>query len=357
MEGEIRSDGNSGKKQISFTSQNTYSKKREYGIDLLKLLACIGIVAIHTIDVKLGFINRIIGTSTVVCIPLFFMISGFLAFRKKEVTLKYCLNKIVRILVICFVWEFLYSTAVFCYTREIRNFLLSFLLDFIQKGLFFHFWYLGVMIILYLLLPFLHKLNKTNPKAFVWLTMFFGLFCIAADIVRLVTNTSIFTKIPQTFRLYLWLFYYMAGGIAANNIQRVRELLLQHKILKLLPVFGLALSVVLIWIINTKTNRSAALEFYYGNPIVIITVVSSFVLFLAIRKEYVATIVYTLSALIMGVYIIHPFVMSVISHFVPAFIENSLLNIIFWLLTLIICQAISFVMSKIPIVRELIKLS
>ncbi len=50
----------------------TMKKQREYGLDLLKVLACFLIVAIHTIDCSLGVANRIIQLFTVFAIPIFF---------------------------------------------------------------------------------------------------------------------------------------------------------------------------------------------------------------------------------------------------------------------------------------------
>ena len=38
---------------------------------------------------------------------------------------------------------------------------------------------------------------------------------------------------------------------------------------------------------------------------------------------------------IMGIYIVHPFILSVIVHFIPMFATNGSLNLIYWMITLL----------------------
>lgn len=48
-------------------------KQRIYGIDLLKVMACIGVVSLHTVNGSLGMVNRIVTLVCSLSIPIFFM--------------------------------------------------------------------------------------------------------------------------------------------------------------------------------------------------------------------------------------------------------------------------------------------
>lgn len=112
-------------------------KKREVGLDLIKVLACLGVVALHTIYPEKGFINRIITLLAVTSIPLFFVASGYLMFQRESLDYKYALRKILRILLVCFAWELLHAVAYFMYYHQVLDFLTSFFWIIFKRGYFF----------------------------------------------------------------------------------------------------------------------------------------------------------------------------------------------------------------------------
>lgn len=68
-------------------------KQRIYGIDLLKVMACIGVVSLHTVNGSLGMVNRIVTLVCSLSIPIFFMCSGYVAFLKENISYKYVAKK------------------------------------------------------------------------------------------------------------------------------------------------------------------------------------------------------------------------------------------------------------------------
>lgn len=65
------------------------TRSREYGLDLLKIFACCAVVAIHTVNGTLGLVNRLIQMATVLAIPLFFAINGYLMLQEQHVPYQY----------------------------------------------------------------------------------------------------------------------------------------------------------------------------------------------------------------------------------------------------------------------------
>lgn len=335
-------------------SNNNTINKREIGIDLIKVLACSGVIALHTLVVNLGLLNRIIAYLAGMSVPLFFAVNGYLMFSKAEVTYRYVLIKVVRILCVCFAWEFLHAIAYFCYYRQWRDFVSSFFLDFLQQGLFYHFWFMGTLIILYLVLPLLHKLRYSNSIYII--TLGLGVLCVAIDIIMQIINNRFILLVPQSLRLHFWLFYYLLGGIVALNKTKIKERIRKNCISGFLVLAALIVYFAYFFILFLS-NRSDKIEAFYGSFPMIIAVFCVFIRLMCVEELiFGGGIITCTSRLIMGIYIIHPFVLAAIVHFIPVFSENSILNLLFCIVTLLVSGIISLVISKIPLMNQLIRL-
>ena len=62
---------------------------RNNNIDLIKLYACICVVALHTISKDLSSITTVIYYLSGVAVPLFFMSSGYFLLNRGEISIKY----------------------------------------------------------------------------------------------------------------------------------------------------------------------------------------------------------------------------------------------------------------------------
>ena len=67
-------------------------KKRNYSIDTLKFFCILGVICIHYVPFKgmdLGwpgsrYLGIVINTIARVCVPLFFMITGYFSYKKND---------------------------------------------------------------------------------------------------------------------------------------------------------------------------------------------------------------------------------------------------------------------------------
>ena len=83
-------------------------EKRNQAIDLVKIFAMIGVMALHsTIDETDRVVGYVLSRVAGISVPLFFMVSGYLLSRKK-ITWEYSLNKIKGILRFCLLMCFFY---------------------------------------------------------------------------------------------------------------------------------------------------------------------------------------------------------------------------------------------------------
>lgn len=238
---------------------------RNLGLDLLKILSCIGVVVLHS--TKPGFnlehynISAYLYYLGTYAIPLFFMLNGYFLLNKKKLPYSYIFNKIGGILSIVFVWNML----IWVIKRDFNvNPLRKIIGSLVQKGYFYQFWFFGSLIIIYLTLPIVKKVLEKDYSYFVLL-----LVLIVIGIVIEIINTFIFHKpiqqyIPQTFRLWTWFFYYILGGYLGKiNIQKIK--LTKFIMISFSIIF--IISPILLFYLAKNVYHNAFAEYFYDSMI------------------------------------------------------------------------------------------
>lgn len=158
-------------------------KKRNIGIDLIKIIACIMVITLHSLSpadpvVYNSTFNLSLYYAGSLAIPVFFMASGYFVLNKAFISYAYSFKRIKNILVVVFSWLVLYSLASlivkhkFNFLNEIEGSMFTGVND----SHFYHFWFFWALIIMLLIAPIL-----------LWL-------------------------LQQVFRLNTWLEYYLLGG-------------------------------------------------------------------------------------------------------------------------------------------------
>lgn len=186
-------------------------KNRNIGIDVLRIIACIGVILLHVI----GFKNKdllIIYYLGTISIPIFFMISGYLI-CKKDLNYKYISNKVINFILFVIIWSIIVSLLIFIHKHEIK-FIDILLGTIIQKNLMGILWFMWAICLMYLISPILQKivLNKKASNIFL-------LICLAiSEIVFFINIYSslkydilIVAKCPQILRIWTWITYFYLG--------------------------------------------------------------------------------------------------------------------------------------------------
>lgn len=189
---------------------------REGWIDTLKSISIFLVIVLHTCNY--GFNNPnyslVIYYCGVFAIPLFFVISGYLQGARQR-TYSYCLKKILRIFLVTLLWNAPLCFLSLVFKHKSREVFISSLLCFIQKGFYPQCWFLGTLIILYLILSFIPKIVNKSSLFFVVAVCFIlnviNIYC-ANHNYPIIKDTVI-----QTFRLWTWLFYYILGYYMKRN--------------------------------------------------------------------------------------------------------------------------------------------
>ena len=149
------------------------------------------------------------------CRTSFFIASGYVLLNRKEIALKYIISKIASVmrLVICWsVIAFFAKLVLDWLSKDLTDYSLLSLPKFmvnnlLQKGVLWHFWYFGALMIVYACLHLLFKVKKYLKS--IW----FGLVGVSCfiQIISYTVGTPLQSHCIQKFLIWTWLLYFILG--------------------------------------------------------------------------------------------------------------------------------------------------
>ncbi|MFS9297921.1 acyltransferase [Streptococcus oralis] len=330
-------------------------KYRNINLDLLKVLACVGVVLLHTTMggfKETGSWNLLtylyyLGTYS---IPLFFMVNGYLLLGKREITYSYILQKVKWILITVSSWTFI----VWLFKRDFtENLIKKIVGSLIQKGYFFQFWFFGAVILIYICLPILKKFLNSK-RSYLYILSVLLVIGLIFELANIVLQMPIQTYVIQTFRLWTWFFYYVLGGYIAQFT--MKELKSRFKNwMKIVSILLFLISPLILFFIAKTAYHNLFAEYFYDTLFVKVSTLGIFLTILTLtlnekRNEWIVS----LSNQTMGVFIIHTYIMKVWEklfgfNFVGAYL-------LFALFTLSVSFIIVGMLMKIPYFNRIVKL-
>lgn len=194
-------------------------KKEHYNeLDLIKGFTIVAILFFHSFQLKHGnimanyFITRYISIISIeFLMPVFFIVSGFLANTGKEYILKfYYINKFKRLVV-----PYLFINIIDYFPRTLfPNLVNSKFLG--LKGIVFYgtkiTWFLYTLIIIFLILPFLEKIWKKDKY------LSFGIFLILINLSGIFHEIEILKLNMVTYQLIYFYLGYIIRNFYVNKI-------------------------------------------------------------------------------------------------------------------------------------------
>ena len=341
----------------SLSSINCRNNKRDINIDFLKIIACIAVIGLHTLQKDLSTANALMHYFCGFAIPVFFFSTGYILLQRKALTFKYCLKKCLNIVRVVVIWNVGVNLCIMCLKILLgKGFdFISFLQDisyrpFIQKGRMWQFWYLGAMIILYLLLPLIHRAAYGDKK---W-KRFWGIFaltCVCIQAVSFCMNTPIQKNVIQTFRVWTWIQYFSIGGFClfAHIIDKIT--VKQH--IFILIIWS-AINVVYQYLVGSFVLHNTYAEYVYDSFFEIVWIILIVSLVIRADLSVMGKYIEILSPLTMGVFIIHPLINTVCVHFIT--IDSVLISFAYFILITVLSFAATYILSKLPFSKYLLKI-
>ena len=298
---------------------------------------------------------------------MFFMISGYLMFKKDRIDHRYSVKKALSYVRLIISWNIILAVPIMLVKHKFVNPLTESLKNVFQQGYLWHFWYFGAMLITLLLLPVVHTLLKK----YVWLH-------IAAMIILFISclvMTSLSWKagfpnqsfVPQALRVWVFGFYFLFGGfvgirsipgpegdpcdLQAKDNGRLRACMILTGVL----------FVILTYVSNMGQkhlgnyvyhNRIA--DNFYDEGTVILWCMVFFLFFMGIKVVIPARLIEGFAKLSLGVFILHPLVLKGLE--VLALTDNTVFAVVRWAVSILVSALVTYVMLKIPYIRKLVEL-
>lgn len=323
--------------------------KRNANLDLIKSIACISVVGLHAVGMNNYTLYYICDCG----VPLFFMVNGYLLLSRENADYRYACRKILHILKVVFFWNLLITIPVLIFRHKFVNpFRLAFD-SLLQKGYLWHFWFFGALLVIYLFLPLLHRLFFQKAHYHKAACLIFMCICLCMNALSMIKGYPLDMFIPQPLRLWTWMFYFLLGGLFASDEAHVHRFAFwMHGILLLLftAINNFAEKKIGLLLIHSRLA-----EYFYDDLTSIIWYTLLFTFLLRIPlKDKVSIKVSQFSSLTMGVFIIHPILLTVLNTiYIPA---GTVSLLAFWTGLTLISLLITYVISRMPLANQLVKL-
>ena len=299
---------------------NADQRKRNYSIDLLRIIAMVMIVFLHinshgelnhyyNINSANGFILRFLSICSIVAVNIYVLISGYFLINQK-----FKVSKLIQLLV-----EVLFYSVIVFIIRKIQGASFS-LNEYLQTFLpvsYKLYWFVTAYFGMYLLSPFLNKLLNTVNKR-QHLLLVFVLLCIHTILRDILIKSDPF-DVENGYSLVWFIIVY----IIAAYLRKYNEL----ETVKLPGLFYFLLCCFMlgIWAILTFLSDKIdiinrySLSNYWTRYNSLLNILSSVFLFISFKRlhinnKIIIKIISFLSPLTLGVYLIHdnPFIRNYI---------------------------------------------
>ena len=335
---------------------------RDLSLDLSRVLACIAVVATHTLMLFWDFdparplwaVYNFLALALRCCVPLFFLVSGALLLGREELPRPKLLRRVLHLTLLFYVWSLICRgiDAGFLHLWEAEG-------DFVSLVLagYYHLWFLPAMALCSCALPLLHGLAYGKKDE-----VFFGALLLLALVLLLSTLEAIPVKSARLaaflsawrLRDLRYLIYMPVGWLFSRRRLTGRQL----------TALGLAALAALL--VSARLNRVLALragmavDTLYGNLTVSAGLTALFLFCLCRRlkslPERAARLLRTLSDCSLGVYLMHPILIDALRsrHLDLAQYSAAWLLPLCLLCFLLGSFALSRALRRIPFLRQLV---
>jgi surface polysaccharide O-acyltransferase-like enzyme len=298
------------------------SDTRSASLDVLRIFAAAAVVALHVssdvVDNPTLFgsatwwVANIISGATRWCVPVFVMLSGALLLSRPPTSPKaFYATRFPRLLLTLLFWSAVYIVWRIVWFGDLTP---QGAIGFVIKGnLYYHLWYLYMLVGLYLLTPPLQAFVHSADRKVILLTIIIGFALACSEVFgeilwhgRVALNT---TKCFAFAPYYLLGFYLFTGDWVGVFTAK-----------KLYLTFGVVAGGAIVlnaFLQRFLGNLTTAVVYDYHNPLVIAMSVAVFLMFLPAFSIFplfgaLGPLSGVLSQVTLGVYLVHPLLLDLV---------------------------------------------
>ena len=359
-------------------------KDRIAGLDLAKSLAIFLVIFIHYIFYT-GFVgdtalNNLASTFSVVGVPLFFAVNGYLLMNSRFSADKH-LHKILRMVFILLAWKIISLPILSALMRKridwksVPQYLLGGSYDVVPLG---YFWFINALLAIYIVFPILKTVyDDPDGKRYLgYVTIVLGALIFAVtlgDNAKDILASYCGHQVPQVLASLSQynilggygyaLVYFIAGGYGHDMAAWLSRHLSSTRAKNICLSLMALLAWGLLFTLQRFQARAKGISFYvdsgYQNVLTLILTIALFQLFIQVRKvpSGLNTIVTAIGSNTLGIYYLHLMLILVtrdlVLHFHLFYKAPMFINLVLVAAIVLIATFISWVGGKIPFFRHL----
>lgn len=331
--------------------------KKNY-ISILNVLACIGVVILHTFETgytsDANFVFEVLIRAIAYCaVPVFFMITGatLIDYRERYDTKTFFKKRLLKVIIPLIIWSIIYFIINFFKGKfSINDLSFKFVFEYfflVKTNPIF--WFFVVIIGIYLAIPVISLIpQETRRKAFLYIIII--TFVFNQFLPDLLLNYNYDLKFPLTYSG--WISFIFIGYYIDKY-----EIVKKHRvIIYVLGIIGFLTMVVPTIFISYHKNESCSwFDEYYDAPCVLYSA-SVFLFFKSkINNNQIVTKIMPFFNFVapttLGIYVLH----IAIRDFLRYFYTYSYfgMNLVLTLSILTICFIVVKIVQKIPGLRHI----
>ncbi|MBF0176729.1 MAG: acyltransferase family protein [Magnetococcales bacterium] len=292
-------------------------------IDILRIIGTFSVVWIHSaapllykfnkISIMNWWVGNIYDSMARMCVPLFFMISGFLLLNKSEAPSVFFQKRLYKVVLPLIAWSILYILwKHYIEGKGSPSFYIFFSL--VITPAYFHLWFLYAIIGIYLFMPILRIITQHSSNETLYYFVF--LWFVAVSVIPFF---EMLTGIKSVIDLQMISGYigYFVLGLLLGEVKVNAKFFILSVVVFIVSVFATAFSTYYFTV-----ERGVFVGYFYGHltPNVIVMSISFFVFikYLSenssiINNAKAKKIIEPLSAASFGIYLVHAMVLYILS--------------------------------------------
>lgn len=320
------------------TKQQNYN----YTADIIRAVAIIFVVFIHVSGEFVEYAPLfktpdwwfavIVDSSVRIGVPLFIMLSGFLLLDKNkygEKTSVFYKKRLLRIGIPLLFWFLIPYCYNYLFILHKPLVFTDFIKDVMYLHIYYHLYYLFVIVGLYIITPvlriYLAHIDKYSKKVFIFAA---SLFTLIITILHYLNPKGL--NLNTAFTIFIpFISYYLLGNYLRKYIE-----LNQKQMLKLGAIYFVF--VIITAVLNTNNMTNAGWSYtanrqninynkYFYDPLSLNVFIMSIIAFVSLLnlprfmiilyKPAIKKIIISIAQTSFGIYIIHPFIMDILGRY------------------------------------------
>lgn len=337
--------------------------KRNVGYDFIKIFAIFLVVANHAnvayLEVNRGTIGwyfvMLFTSISIVCVPLFFMVSGALLLDTQEVVplKKLFFKRIYKQAIPFIVWSLVYVVARIVMGK--MSFGITAFTDLLHEPAYYQFWFMYALLAIYLLLPILQAVVlKLGKRHLEYVLILWFVFSVAFPVMQKFIPSFAISGHVDLILCEGYVGYFLLG----YYLKKYHSEVSWKKGLWLMLIGGACTGILSVVEYLVTTNAQISYQGYFYQetltPFLVLLATGLFLLFQNLpwtEKERPCKLLHTGSVLTMGVYYVHMLVITALEYVGLIGNANILLLIVKIFVAYGVSLGIALVISKIPYVR------